>query len=311
MSAKFRVRNILCCLWCPPQVCRACFEDTTLKTWSRPDALLFSLNAELGVSYQQRTSSSWNCMWSVLLHGDAGGRQANSHSSLGSGHCVGLWNWRLNFRGGVQRVGFRVVVVVKLSRESKSMVPSSLSHPWAGHGPLTSHASATTHYGIDNTTTADWVASASGTVGLVITLCGSCKLNESWNHIVWYLQAQRRSYAAIEPNPIGKAYVQTLLPLRTSHHQWCSIGSSGKRGSGLLSTHDLRGGLIKSLNRNVPYTSSAKPRTWSHLNVSHPRPSDTTQMKSVRQVSMVERDVAETVRVTERPKKLKPLRRIS
>jgi hypothetical protein len=43
------------------------------------------------------------------------------------------------------------------------------------------------------------------------------------------------------------------------------------------------------------------------LNVSQPSPSDTTQMNSVRQVSMVEREVAETVRVTERPKKLKPL----
>jgi hypothetical protein len=30
-------------------------------------------------------------------------------------------------------------------------------------------------------------------------------------------------------------------------------------------------------------------------------------MNKVRQVSIVERDVAETVRVTERPKKLKPL----
>jgi hypothetical protein len=43
------------------------------------------------------------------------------------------------------------------------------------------------------------------------------------------------------------------------------------------------------------------------LKVSQPRPRDTIQMKSVRHVSMVERDVAETVRVTERPKKLKPL----
>jgi hypothetical protein len=47
------------------------------------------------------------------------------------------------------------------------------------------------------------------------------------------------------------------------------------------------------------------------LNVSQPRPSDTTQMNSVRQVSIVEREVAETVRVTERPKKLKPLRCVS
>jgi hypothetical protein len=64
---------------------------------------------------------------------------------------------------------------------------------------------------------------------------------------------------------------------------------------------------MRSLNKKVPYTSAAKPATCSHLNVSQPRPSDTTQMNSVRQVSIVERDVADTVRVTERPKKLKPL----
>ena len=61
------------------------------------------------------------------------------------------------------------------------------------------------------------------------------------------------------------------------------------------------------MNRKVKYTSSAKPRTCSHLNVSQRRPRETIQMKSVRHVSMVERDVALTVRVTERPKKLKPL----
>jgi hypothetical protein len=65
--------------------------------------------------------------------------------------------------------------------------------------------------------------------------------------------------------------------------------------------------MIKSLNKNVPYTSSANPATCNHLNDSQPRPSDTTQMNSVRQVSIVERDVADTVRVTESPKKLKPL----
>lgn len=43
------------------------------------------------------------------------------------------------------------------------------------------------------------------------------------------------------------------------------------------------------------------------MNVSQPRPSETTQMKRVLQVSMVEREVALTVRVTERPKKLNPL----
>lgn len=68
---------------------------------------------------------------------------------------------------------------------------------------------------------------------------------------------------------------------------------------------------MRSLNRKVPYTKKAKPKTCSHLKVSQPRPSETTQMKSVRHVSMVERDVAETVRVTDRPKKLKPLQRVS
>jgi hypothetical protein len=43
------------------------------------------------------------------------------------------------------------------------------------------------------------------------------------------------------------------------------------------------------------------------LKVSQPRKRDTIQIKRVRQVSIVEREVAETVRVTERPKKLKPL----
>ena len=89
------------------------------------------------------------------------------------------------------------------------------------------------------------------------------------------------------------------------------MGSSGSRGSGFLSTQAFSGGLIRSLKRKVPYTKNAKPSTWSHLNVSQPRPSDTTQMKSVRHVSMVERDVAETVRVTDRPKKLKPLSEVN
>ena len=43
------------------------------------------------------------------------------------------------------------------------------------------------------------------------------------------------------------------------------------------------------------------------MNDSQPSPSDTSQMKSVRHVSIVEREVALTVRVTEIPKKLKPL----
>jgi hypothetical protein len=62
-----------------------------------------------------------------------------------------------------------------------------------------------------------------------------------------------------------------------------------------------------SLKRKVPYTNIANPTTCNHLKVSHPRPRDTTQIKRVRQVSMVERAVAETERVTERPKKLNPL----
>jgi len=51
----------------------------------------------------------------------------------------------------------------------------------------------------------------------------------------------------------------------------------------------------------------AKPTICSALNDSQPRPRETIQMKSVLQVSMVDREVALTVRVTERPKKLKPL----
>lgn len=62
-----------------------------------------------------------------------------------------------------------------------------------------------------------------------------------------------------------------------------------------------------SLKRKVPYTNITKPTTCNHLKDSHPKPRETTQMKRVRQVSIVERAVAETERVTERPKKLKPL----
>lgn len=50
--------------------------------------------------------------------------------------------------------------------------------------------------------------------------------------------------------------------------------------------------------------------TWSHLKDSQPRPRETSQMKRVRQVSIVLREVAETERVTDRPKKLKPLMRL-
>ena len=41
---------------------------------------------------------------------------------------------------------------------------------------------------------------------------------------------------------------------------------------------------------------------------SHPRNNEIIQMNSVLQVSMVDLEVAETLLVTERPKKLKPLR---
>lgn len=64
------------------------------------------------------------------------------------------------------------------------------------------------------------------------------------------------------------------------------------------------------LNKKVKYTNMEKPTTWSHLKLSQRRPRDTIQMMSVLQVSMVERAVALTLRVTERPKKLKPLIRV-
>ena len=67
------------------------------------------------------------------------------------------------------------------------------------------------------------------------------------------------------------------------------------------------GGLTMSLKRPVPQTKSAKPTTCNHLNVSQPSPRLTIQMNSVRQVSIVLREVAEMDRVTLRPKKLKPL----
>lgn len=68
----------------------------------------------------------------------------------------------------------------------------------------------------------------------------------------------------------------------------------------------MSGGLTNSLNKNVPYTNSPNPTTWSHLKLSHPKPMETIQIKSVRQVSMIERAVALMLRVTEMPKKLKP-----
>ena len=68
----------------------------------------------------------------------------------------------------------------------------------------------------------------------------------------------------------------------------------------------MSGGLIRSLNKNVPYTNSAKPTICSHLNVSHPRPRDTIQMKRVLQVSMIDLAVALSDLVIDKPKKLKP-----
>ena len=52
--------------------------------------------------------------------------------------------------------------------------------------------------------------------------------------------------------------------------------------------------------------TNAKPTTCSHLKVSQPSPSETIQMKRVRHVSMIDRDVADMLRVTDKPKKLKP-----
>jgi hypothetical protein len=82
---------------------------------------------------------------------------------------------------------------------------------------------------------------------------------------------------------------------------------SPSSSSSSLPKHIPKGGRTMSLNRNVPYTSSTNPTTCSHLNVSQFSARDTIHMNSVRQVSMVDRDVAETVRVTDRPKKLNPL----
>lgn len=65
------------------------------------------------------------------------------------------------------------------------------------------------------------------------------------------------------------------------------------------------------LKTKVAYTRRPKPTICSHLKLSQPRPRDTIQMNRVRQVSMVEREVALTERVTDRPKKLKPLQGVS
>lgn len=66
-----------------------------------------------------------------------------------------------------------------------------------------------------------------------------------------------------------------------------------------------------SLKIAVPYTSRTKPTICNHLKVSQPRPRETSQMKSVRHVSMVDRAVADIDRVTLRPKKLNPLAEVS
>lgn len=69
----------------------------------------------------------------------------------------------------------------------------------------------------------------------------------------------------------------------------------------------MNGGRTTPLKTKVEYTRRANPTTWSHLKVSQPRNSEMIQMKSVLHVSMVDRAVALTLRVTERPKKLKQL----
>ena len=90
---------------------------------------------------------------------------------------------------------------------------------------------------------------------------------------------------------------------------WCSMGSSGSNSSTSPSTRKLSsGGCTIPLKTKVEYTSRAKPTIWRNLNDSQPRPSDTIHMNNVRQVSIVDRDVALTLRVTDRPKKLKPLK---
>ena len=87
----------------------------------------------------------------------------------------------------------------------------------------------------------------------------------------------------------------------------CSIGCSGRSSSCFFfSVQDL-GGATTSLTIKVPYTRRMKPTTCSHLNVSQPNPRLTSQMKSVRQVSIVARGVADRKRVTDKPKKLKLL----
>jgi hypothetical protein len=89
------------------------------------------------------------------------------------------------------------------------------------------------------------------------------------------------------------------------------MGSSGSNSSltssVLLGKHAFNGGLIISLKRKVPYTSNANPNSCKGMNFSHPSPRLTTHMNNVRQVSIVEREVALTDLVTDMPKKLKAL----
>lgn len=53
------------------------------------------------------------------------------------------------------------------------------------------------------------------------------------------------------------------------------------------------GSRMISLKTPVPYTTSTKPITCSHLKDSQPSPSDTAQMANVRQASSVLRAAAE------------------
>lgn len=86
-----------------------------------------------------------------------------------------------------------------------------------------------------------------------------------------------------------------------------SSASPRAAGGDSAATTRRSGGRIIPLKTKVEYTSRANPTTWSHLNVSQPRKSEMIQINSVLQVSMVDRDVALTLLVTERPKKLKHL----
>jgi hypothetical protein len=132
--------------------------------------------------------------------------------------------------------------------------------------------------------------------------------------ITFYPSSQRNSTS--QPYPISDPkFLRNPTPSASNTDSYiCSIGSSSNKLPLLplptflsFGKSALIGTRTRSLKRNVPYTSKANPTTCSHLKVSQPRPRETIQIKSVRQVSIVEREVALTVRVTERPKKLKPL----